>query len=55
MKTSDRRIGGYIGVRNLFNKLYKVYGTGFGGGYAAGTVIFPACRGSSRARSRLKF
>ena len=41
VKTSDGRLGGYVGVRNLFNKLYKVYGTGFGGGYAAGTVYIP--------------
>jgi iron complex outermembrane receptor protein len=38
VKTSDGRLGGYISVRNLFNKLYKVYGTTFGG---AGAVYIP--------------
>jgi len=38
VKTSDGRLGAYLSVRNLFNKLYKVYGTTFGG---AGAVYLP--------------
>ena len=41
MKTSDGKIGAYVSVRNLFNKLYKPYGTGFGNNYVAGTAYGP--------------
>ncbi len=40
-RTADHKIGAYVSVRNLFNKLYKAYGTGFGNGYVAGTVYVP--------------
>jgi iron complex outermembrane receptor protein len=55
VKTSDGRIGAYVGVRNLFNTLYKVYGTGFGGGYAAGTVYIPGQPRIIQGTVELKF
>jgi iron complex outermembrane receptor protein len=52
VKTSDGRLGGYVSVRNLFNKYYKVYGTSFG---AAGTVFLPGPPRIIQGTIELKF